>query len=96
MFRAAHKTLSGFEEQVRDLRKAAVEGLPLGRRHSVTPEGWDSPAFCENLLGAYNAEAFGLDPEQARDLLSCVQPEAGGRGRGKLACRRGPIRCSIA
>jgi hypothetical protein len=52
--RASFKTLNGFEAQHSSLVKAVFENECLansaGHADNAIPDGWDSPAFCTNLL----------------------------------------------
>ena len=61
-FRAAVKGLEGFREMHFELKRIALEAIPMKNffEGGFSPPGWESPAFCTNLTNAY----FGvLGPE---------------------------------
>ena len=58
MTRAAIKTLSGYESQHQQLVESVVNHVSLvtADLSDPVPDGWDSAAFCSNLLHASNGD----------------------------------------
>jgi hypothetical protein len=54
-FRAAVKGLERFREMHFELKRLALEAVPLKKffEGDFSPPGWESPAFCTNLTNAY-------------------------------------------
>ena len=94
MIRAAVKTLSGFSLQHRTLQEKVIDSLPLSQLQPgrSTPDGWDSEAFCTNLLFAYqgvhSSETF---PNSRPQICSLIRDWERGKIKGCLQSKIGRI-----
>ena len=75
MARAASKTIINYEVMHKHLAKIALEALPANQAVSgiCTPPGWDSNAFCTNLVNMSRGKLCFLSPSQSSTLSRMIK-----------------------
>ena len=85
LLRAACRTLSDFDVMHCQLASLAREARPIRElvNASVIPCGWDSDAFCTNLVGASKGESFCITANNKRDLIRLIRQIRTGQNMAK-------------
>jgi len=81
--RAATKTVYGYSEMFQELKRYAIDGLPVAEylRGALIPPGWDGPSFATNLHLASLGLDLGVDQHASAIHELFLSLHNGGRGR---------------